>query len=51
MLMVPICFLLIIHAYNKFRGVRKRQPPAIAFLFVDQPVLLFFVFFFILLNM
>ena len=34
MLMGPICFLFIIHAYNQLRRVMKRQPPASAFLFV-----------------
>ena len=44
MLMVPICFLFIIHACNKLRRVRKRQSPALAFLFVFQPVLIFLCF-------
>ena len=47
--MVPICFLFIIHAYNQLRRVMKRQPPALAFLFVLQSVLIFSVFFFLLL--
>ena len=40
MLMVPICFLFIIHAYNQLRRVMKRQPTALAFLFVLQSVLI-----------
>ena len=44
MLMVPICFLFIIHAYNQLRRVMKRQPPALAFLFVFQTVLIFLYF-------
>ena len=44
MLIVPICFLFIIHAYNQLRRVRKRQPPALAFLFVLQSVLNFLCF-------
>ena len=41
MLMVQICFLFIIHAYNHLRRMIKRQPPALAFLFVFQSVLIF----------
>ena len=44
MLMVPICFLCVIHAYNQLRRVMKRQPPALAFLFVLQTVLFFLCF-------
>ena len=44
MLMVPICFLLNIHAYNQLRRVMKRQPPALAFLFVLQSVLIVLCF-------
>ena len=44
MLMVPICFLCIIHAYNQLRRVMKRQLPALAFLFVLQSVLIFLCF-------
>ena len=44
MLMVPICFLFIIHAYNQLRRVRKRQPSALAFLLVLQSVYIFLSF-------
>ena len=52
MLMVLICFLFIIHAYNQLRRVMKREPPALAFLFVLQPVLsfLYFSFYYSLCN-
>ena len=49
MLMVPICFLFIIHAYNQLRRVMKRQPPA--FLLFFSQFYLFFLFFFLLLIM
>ena len=42
--MVPICFLFIIHAYNRLRRVMKRQPPALVFLLVLQSVLIFLCF-------
>ena len=44
MLMVPTCFLFIIHAYIQLRRVMKRQPQALAFLFVLQSVLIFLCF-------
>ena len=44
MLMVPICFLFIIRAYNQLRSVMKRRPPALAFLFVLLSVLIFLCF-------
>ena len=44
MLMIPICFLFIIHAYNHLRRVRKRYPPTLAFLFGLQSVLFFLCF-------
>ena len=44
MLMGPTCFLFIIHVYNQLRHVRKRQPTALAFLFVLQSVLNFLWF-------
>ena len=44
MLMVPTCFLFIIHAYSQLRRVLKRQPPALAFLYVLQSVLIFLCF-------
>ena len=44
MLVVPICFLFIIHTYNQLRRVMKRQPPALAFLIVLQSVLIFLWF-------
>ena len=44
MLIVPTCFLFIIHAYNQLRRVRKRQPPALAFLFYSSVSFNFAVF-------
>ena len=44
MLMVPICFLFIIHAYNQLRRVMKRHPQALASLFVLQSILIFLCF-------
>ena len=44
MLMVSTCFSFIIHAYNQLRRVRKRHPPALAYLFVLKSVLIFVCF-------
>ena len=37
-------FLFIIYAYSQLRCVMKRQPPALAFVFVLQSVLFFLCF-------
>ena len=44
MLMVPVCFLFSIHAYNQLIRVMERQPQALAFLFVLQSILIFLCF-------
>ena len=54
MLMVPICFLFIKHAYNQLRRVMKGQPPpplsSISFSVCSSvSVLFFFVFVFVFL--
>ena len=50
MLMVPICFLLIIHAYNQLRRDEK-APPSISASVCSSVSFNFSVFFFLLFIM